>query len=72
MRWHAGDYICAQCGAVLSIGEDEAPRVTIHGASGRRNERVITVGGVEIHRCRAPVDSVEMRREALESLDADR
>jgi hypothetical protein len=47
-------YECAQCGARLDIADDKVPRVTIHGASGRQNERVISVDGEEIHRCARP------------------
>ena len=71
VRQRDGRYECARCGAVLNIAEDEVPLVTVHGASGRGNERVINVDGVEFHRCNAPNDSAEVRRKVLEILGAE-
>ena len=51
MRKRGAAYECAQCGAKLTIDDDAVPNVTIHGASGKRNERVIEVHGKEVHRC---------------------
>lgn len=54
MRLRDGRYECAQCGAVLDIAPDKMPSVAIHGASGKKNERVISVDGEEVHRCVRP------------------
>ncbi len=45
-------YYCAQCGARLNIDESARVSVVIHAASGEDNERVLTVHGRELHRCR--------------------
>jgi hypothetical protein len=44
-------YECLGCGAQLEIPPGAEVTVTIEGRSGRLNQRVIMVGGVEIHRC---------------------
>jgi hypothetical protein len=54
MRLRNGTYVCLQCGAILDISPDKVPRVEMHGASGKVNERVISVDGEEIHRCVRP------------------
>jgi hypothetical protein len=51
MRLNDGRYECTLCGAILDIGLLDNPRVTIHAASGTPNERVLTLGTREIHRC---------------------
>jgi hypothetical protein len=60
-----GRHECAQCGAALDIAPDKVPLVTIHGASGKMNERVISVDGEEIHRCTRP--NGDDRKPALSS-----
>lgn len=57
MRRKDGFYECVQCGARLDIADDVVPRVAIHTASGKGNERVISVDGVEIHRCAISLQS---------------
>jgi hypothetical protein len=51
MRFEGGRYICARCGAVLDIAASTRPQVSMHGASGQPNVRIISVKGKEIHRC---------------------
>ena len=53
-------YERAQCGALWEIPDEKVARVTIHGASGKRNERVITVDGVEVHRCTRPENGAKI------------
>jgi hypothetical protein len=42
---------CAQCGVRLDIPDGVSPRISIEGASGRSNMRVLSIDGQEIHRC---------------------
>jgi hypothetical protein len=65
VRLRDGRYECAQCGAALDIAPDKVPLVTIHGASGKVNERVISIDGEEVHRCTPP--NGEHRQAALSS-----
>jgi hypothetical protein len=51
MRLVDGRYECALCGEVLDIPFGAEPTVVLHAASGRPNVRVISVDGVEVHRC---------------------
>jgi hypothetical protein len=51
MRLHDGRYECALCGAVLEIPMHEHPRAVLTASSGKRNIRVISTSGKEIHRC---------------------
>ena len=51
MRQPDGHWVCVQCGAKLDVPRDVQPVVTIHGASGKPNIRVLKVGRSEIHRC---------------------
>ena len=52
MRLRDNSYECALCGVRLDIDENLVPLVVIHASSGHANERVISVRGTEIHRCR--------------------
>jgi hypothetical protein len=45
------DVRCAQCGVPLDVPEGVVPRVSIEGASGASNMRVLSIDGKEIHRC---------------------
>ena len=51
MRLVDGRYECALCGEVLEIPLGAEPTIVIHAASGKPNTRVISVDGVEVHRC---------------------
>jgi hypothetical protein len=51
MRWRDGKYECAQCGAALDVAKNALPLVVIIGASGKRNQRALMLGGKEVHRC---------------------
>jgi hypothetical protein len=42
---------CAQCGVRLDVPEGVAPQVSIEGASGASNMRILSIDGKEIHRC---------------------
>jgi hypothetical protein len=51
VRLDEGRWICKQCGAVLNVPAGRDPKVTIKGASGRPNVRILSIDGEEIHRC---------------------
>ncbi len=51
MKLDDGRYECALCGAVLDVPLVGEPQVVIHAASGQRSMRVLSVNGVEVHRC---------------------
>ena len=51
MRILDGRYQCAHCGAILDIGPDDEPRVSIRAASGQPNVRALMLGSKEIHAC---------------------
>ena len=51
MRLPNGNYQCTQCRLVLDVDAQAEPKVAIHAASGQPNEVIITVDGIEIHRC---------------------
>ena len=61
MRLHDGRYECIHCSAVLNVDVTERPIVTFSAASGRPNIRILSVRGVEIHRCEVAI------REAVRS-----
>jgi hypothetical protein len=48
--------MCAQCGEELPIGLADRAQVTIHAVSGRPNTRVLSVDGLEVHRCAVAFD----------------
>jgi hypothetical protein len=50
-----GVYLCRQCDIEIVVppGSDE-PRTMIAANSGQPSERVVTVDGVEVHRCTLP------------------
>jgi hypothetical protein len=55
---HVNDrYLCDYCGELIDIGRDEVPREVLHGSSGQKTVRVLSVAGTEVHRC----DVVEPR-----------
>ena len=58
MRLHDGRYECTLCGAVLDVDSETEPKVAIHAASGKPNERVLSIDGNEIHRCVRPDSQV--------------
>lgn len=46
---------CAECDAVIAASEhDDQPIESFVGESGRPVHRVVTAGGVEVHRCLSP------------------
>jgi hypothetical protein len=49
-------YRCTVCGAKVKVGANETPVAMLVGQSGKLNERVVTVGTVEVHRCTFPAD----------------
>lgn len=51
MLFRDGEYTCAHCGASLEIPAGADPQMMIRAASGKRNVRVLTFMGVEVHRC---------------------
>ena len=57
MLLHDGRYECALCGAVLTIPLTAKPRVVLEARSGKRNVRILSMDGRELHRCE--VDAAE-------------
>lgn len=51
-----GEYRCTACGSALQVGADANPVAMLVAQSGKPNDRVVTVGEVEVHRCRFPAD----------------
>jgi hypothetical protein len=51
VRLSNGKWECAHCGTVLDVPDDQVPMVVIHAASGKPNERVLSLDGRELHRC---------------------
>jgi len=51
VRLSNGKWECAYCGSELDLPRDKAPMVVIHAASGKPNERVLSLDGHELHRC---------------------
>jgi hypothetical protein len=51
MRQKDGRYECAFCAEMIEIEHDAVPTVLFHGASGEPSVRIITVQGLEVHRC---------------------
>ena len=47
-------YRCTTCDAVVELQNDDAPVVVLAAQTGKPNERVVTAGGVEVHRCPFP------------------
>jgi hypothetical protein len=46
-----GVYRCTICDAIVEVDGSEAPAVVLVAASGKPTQRVVTVGGIEVHRC---------------------
>jgi hypothetical protein len=46
-----GIYECTYCGEQLVAPPNEKPKVTLAESSGKRQVRVVTLRGVEVHRC---------------------
>jgi hypothetical protein len=46
-----GVYRCTICDAVVEVDGPETPAVMLVAAGGKATQRVVTVGGVEVHRC---------------------
>jgi len=44
-------YWCAACNEAMRISDDEVPVEMIAAQSGGPNVRIVTVAGVEVHRC---------------------
>ena len=51
-----GVYRCTACGSVLQVDVAARPVAMLAAQSGQANERVVTVGNVEIHRCSLAID----------------
>ena len=51
MRTDDGQYECGNCGTFLDGPFPQQLKAVIHGASGKPNLRVLTMEGVELHRC---------------------
>jgi hypothetical protein len=47
-------YRCTTCDAVVELQTDHTPVVVLAAQTGKPNERVVTAGGVEVHRCPFP------------------
>ena len=55
-RISAESWECTACGATVAVPRDRTPLVVLVTASGQARERVVTVDGVEVHRCRMQAD----------------
>src|SRR3954452_9965083 len=51
MRRINGHYECSVCDEVLDVGDDIHPTVMMLTATGERAQRLLLVGGSEVHRC---------------------
>jgi hypothetical protein len=51
MRRINGHYECSLCDEVLNVGDDVHPTVMMLTANGAPAQRLLLVGGVEVHRC---------------------
>ena len=51
MRRVDGTYQCVLCGAVLDIPFPAAPHAVLEAHAGKRNVRVLSMDGRELHRC---------------------
>lgn len=51
MRQKDGRYACSYCAEVLEIEHDVVPTVLFHATSGQPEVHIITVDGLEVHRC---------------------
>ena len=51
-----GTYRCTICGTKVHVAFNDTPVDVLFGASGKPNERVVTVGNVEVHRCTVAAD----------------
>ena len=54
-------YRCTTCDAVVQLETDDSPVVVLAAQTGRPNERVVTAGGVEVHRCPFPMVGTSRR-----------
>jgi hypothetical protein len=55
LRIEDGQWRCTWCGAFLEgVPLEQRPVVTLHASGGEPNVRVVTVDGVEVHRCVEP------------------
>lgn len=46
-----GVYRCTICDAIVEVDGSETPAVVLVAAGGKSTQRVVTVAGVEVHRC---------------------
>jgi len=44
-------YVCTLCNATIAVSGEERPVVMMVAESGQPNIRVVSVAGVEVHRC---------------------
>ena len=51
MRLFDGRYECVLCGVVLDVPVTASPTAVLEARGGRRNVRVLTIDGSELHRC---------------------
>ncbi len=51
MRQKDGRYACSYCAQVLEIEHDVVPTVLFHTTSGQPDVHIVTVDGLEVHRC---------------------
>jgi len=51
MRQRDGRYECAYCAQVVEIDHDVVPTMLFHAEDGRPEVHIITVNGLEVHRC---------------------
>jgi hypothetical protein len=54
MKQGQRSYVCPICNAAVTVSNEREPAVTIEAQSGAPTVRVVTVAGVEVHRCIVP------------------
>jgi hypothetical protein len=54
MRPGERDYFCPMCSTAISVPAEREPAVMIHAPKGEPAVRIVTVKGIEVHRCPMP------------------
>ena len=55
-------YVCTLCNTTVVVSGEERPVVVIVAQSGQPNVHVVSVAGVEVHRCVVPDEPRTVRR----------
>jgi hypothetical protein len=54
MKQGQRSYVCPMCNRAITVSNEREPAVMIKAPSGGRTIRIVTVAGVEVHRCIVP------------------